>query len=111
LERITPNKLITVPLEEATRAAFQEHRGNNVKFGGAFFEITGYGDEILIGYRTGSDPNMVFENPTEEQQKLESNSRKKYYFYIKEGKQVGKPVEWNLPGKIQLNVGSNRYLQ
>jgi hypothetical protein len=33
LERITPNKLITVPLEEATRAAFQEHRGNNVKFG------------------------------------------------------------------------------
>lgn len=111
LERITPNKLITVPLEEATRAAVQEHRGNNVTFGGAFFEITGYGDEILIGYRTGSDPNMVFENPTEEQQRMEVNSRKKYYFYIKDGKQVGKPVEWTLPGKIQLNVGSNRYLQ
>lgn len=111
LKRITPNKLITVPLEEATRAAVQEHRGNNNRLGGAFFEISGYGDEMLIGYRTGSDPNTVFENPSEEQQKLETESRKKYYFYIKDGKQVGKPVEWTLPGKIQLNVGPNRYLQ
>ncbi|AFL83485.1 hypothetical protein Belba_0838 [Belliella baltica DSM 15883] len=111
LERITPNKLITVPLEEATRAAVQEHRTNNSRFGGVFNEIVGYGDEVLVGYRTGSDPNLVFENPTEEQQKLETESRKKYYFYIKDGKQVGKPIEWNLPGKIQLNVGQNRYLQ
>ncbi|MCH7398818.1 hypothetical protein MM236_12510 [Belliella sp. DSM 107340] len=111
LERIAPNKLITVPLEEATRATVQEHRGNNNRFGGAFFEAVGFGDEMLIGYRTGSDPNTVFENPSEEQRELEANSRKKYYFYIKDGKQLGKPIEWTLPGKILLNVGQNRYLQ
>lgn len=111
LERIAPNKLITVPWEDATRAAVQEHRANNNRLGGAFSEVVGYGDEILVGYRTGSDPNTVFENQSEEQQQLETNSRKKYHFLIRDGVQVGKPIEWTLPGKILLNVGPNRYLQ
>ncbi len=111
LERITPNKLITVAWEEATRAAVQKHRADNNRFGGAFSEIVGYGDEVLVGYRTGSDPNTVFENPSEEQRQLETDSRKKYHYFIKDGKQIGKPIEWTLPGKILLNVGPNRYLQ
>jgi hypothetical protein len=66
---------------------------------------------LLVGYQTGADPSLYFEEPTLEQREMEASSRKRYYFSIMDGLLVSNPVEWTHPGRLWLNVGSNRFLQ
>ncbi|MDR7129060.1 hypothetical protein J2X69_001395 [Algoriphagus sp. 4150] len=111
LDRIKPDQLIDIPMTDASYTTVKEYRTQNHVMGGAFDEMVGYGDEMLIGYRTGADPNLVFENPDEEQYKAEAASKKRFFYYIKDGKQLGKPIQWTFPGRLKLNVGPRRYLQ
>lgn len=111
LDRIKPDQIIDIPMGEASYTSVKEYRGKNHKMGGAFDEIIGEGNEFLVGYRTGADPKLVFENPSKEQGDAEQASKKRFFYYIKDGKQVGKPISWTLPGRLKLNVGPNRYLQ
>ncbi|WP_439489204.1 hypothetical protein [Algoriphagus sp.] len=111
LDRAKPDQLIDIPMTNASYTTVKEYRTQNHVMGGAFDEMVGYGDEMLVGYRTGADPNLVFENQNEEQQKAEAASKKRFFYYIKDGKQLGKPIPWTLPGRLKLNVGPRRYLQ
>lgn len=111
LNRVKPDQLVELSMSEASYTTVKEHRAKTNRLGGAFDEVVGYGNEMLIGYRTGSDPNLVFENPNEDQQNAEKASRKRFFYYIKDGKQLGEPIAWTLPGRLKLNVGPNRYLQ
>jgi len=111
LGRFKPDRMIDIPMSEASYNSVKEYRGKNYSLAGAFDEIVGFGDEILVGYKTGSDPSLVFENPDEEQGKAELASKKRFLYYIKDGKQVGMPIPWTFPGRLKLNVGPKRYLQ
>ncbi|WPR74082.1 hypothetical protein [Algoriphagus sp. NG3] len=111
LDRAKPDQLIDIPMTDASYTTVKEYRTQNYVMGGAFDEIVGYGDEMLVGYRTGADPNLVFDNQNEEQQKAEAASKKRFFYYIKDGNQLGKPIPWTLPGRLKLNVGPRRYLQ
>lgn len=111
LGRIQPDVIKDIPMEEASFTTVKEYRSENVMLGGAFNEMVGYGDEFLVGYRTGANPDLLVENPNSEQSKAMDASKKRYYYYIKNGKQVGEPILWDLPGSLKLNVGLNRYLQ
>ncbi|WP_192348266.1 hypothetical protein [Algoriphagus sp. Y33] len=111
LGRIKPDQLIDIPMTDASYTTVKEYRTQNHTMGGAFDEIVGYGDEMLVGYRTGADPTLHFENPTIEQGETEAASKKRFFYYIKDGKQLGKPIQWTLPGRLKLNVGPRRYLQ
>lgn len=111
LKRIQPDLIKDIPMEEASFTSVKEYRLENVMLGGAFNEMMGYGDEMLVGYRTGADPNLVFENQTPEQRKMMDDSKKRYYYFIKNGQQIGTPILWDLPGSLKLNVGKNRYFQ
>lgn len=111
LKRIQPDLIKEIPMEEASYTTVKEYRSENVMLGGAFNEMIGNGDELLVGYRTGAKPELVFENQTPEQRKAMDMSKKRYYYYIKNGKQIGSPILWDLPGSLKLNVGKNRYLQ
>ncbi|WP_425635839.1 hypothetical protein ACPUEN_10500 [Algoriphagus yeomjeoni] len=109
--RIQPDLIKDIPMEEASFTSVKEYRAENVMLGAAFNEMMGNGDEVLVGYRTGADPNLVFENQTADQRKMMDASKKRYYYFIKEGRQIGSPILWDLPGSLKLNVGKNRYLQ
>ncbi len=111
LKRIQPDLIKEIPMEEASYTTVKEYRSENVMLGGAFNEMIGNGDELLVGYRTGAKPELVFENQTPEQRKAMDMSKKRYYYYIKNGRQIGSPILWDLPGSLKLNVGKNRYLQ
>ena len=111
LKRIQPDLIKEIPMEEASYTTVKEYRSENVMLGGAFNEMIGNGDELLVGYRTGAKPELVFENQTPEQRKAMDMSKKRYYYYIKNGKQIGSSILWDLPGSLKLNVGKNRYLQ
>lgn len=111
LDRIKPDQLIDIPMTDASYTTVKEYRTQNHTMGGAFDEIVGFGDEMLVGYRTGADPALHFENPSIEQEEAEAASKKRFLYYVKEGKQLGKPIPWTLPGRLRLNVGKNRYLQ
>ena len=111
LKRIQPDLIKEIPMEEASYTTVKEYRSENVMLGGAFNEMIGNGDELLVGYRTGAKPELVFENQTPEQRKAMDMSKKRYYYYIKNGKQIGSPILWDLPGSLKLNVGKNRSLQ
>ena len=111
LDRIKPDQIIDIPMTDASYTTVKEYRTQNHTMGGAFDEMVGYGDEMLVGYRTGADPNLVFENQDEEQQKAMAASRKRFFYYIKDGEQLGKPIPWELPGRLRLNVGAGKYLQ
>jgi hypothetical protein len=111
LGRSKPDQMIVLPMSEASYNSVKEYRGKNYSLSGAFDEIVGYGDEMLVGYRTGADPNFVVDSPDEEQGKAELDSKKRSLYYIKDGKQIGKPIPWTLPGRLKLNVGEKRYLQ
>ncbi|MBB6324540.1 hypothetical protein FHS59_000155 [Algoriphagus iocasae] len=111
LKRIQPDLIKEIPMEEASYTTVKEYRSENVMLGGAFNEMIGNGDELLVGYRTGAKPELVFENQTPEQRKAMDISKKRYYYYIKNGKQIGSSILWDLPGSLKLNVGKNRYLQ
>jgi hypothetical protein len=111
LPRIKPDQLIDLPMSEATYNLVNEYRGRNFRLGGKFDQLLGYGNELLVGYQTGADPSLYFEEPTLEQREMEASSRKRYYFSIMDGLLVSNPVEWTHPGRLWLNVGSNRFLQ
>jgi hypothetical protein len=111
LSRIQPDLIKDIPMAEASFTTVKEYRSENVILGGAFDEMIGKGNDILLSYRTGADPNLVSENQTPEQRKTMDASKMRYYYYIKNGQQVGNPILWELPGSLKLNVGQNRYLQ
>lgn len=111
LERFGHDKMIDLPMSQASYTTVREHRTSNYKLAGLFDEIVGYGDEVLVGYQTGTDPSLVYEGEDEAQRIIERNSRKRYFYYIKNGKKIGKPIHWTQPGQLLLNVGPNRYLQ
>jgi hypothetical protein len=109
--RIQPDLIKDIPMADASFNTVKDFRAENVMLGAAFNEMMGNGDEVLVGYRTGADPNLVFENQTPEQRNAMDASKKRYYYFIKEGQQIGSPILWDLPGSLKLNVGKNRYLQ
>jgi hypothetical protein len=111
LDRPQPDLIKDIPMADASFTTVKEYRSENVMLGGMFNEMMGKGDEVLIGYRTGADPNLVFENQTPEQRNAMDASKKRLYYYIKNGQQLGAPILWDLPGSLKLNVGVNRYLQ
>ncbi|MCH7401597.1 hypothetical protein ACFOUP_14205 [Belliella kenyensis] len=111
MERIGSDKMIDIPMSDASYATVREHRGENFKMGGMFDGIVGQGDELLVAYRTGINPNLKYEGEDESLRQIEEESRKRYYYYIKDGKRVGKPILWDNPGSLLINVGNNRYLQ
>ncbi|MBN3582668.1 hypothetical protein JYB64_09765 [Algoriphagus aestuarii] len=111
LERIQPDLIQDIPMADASFTTVKEYRSENVMLGGAFNEMMGNGDEFIVGYRTGANPELVFENQTPEQRKTMDASKKRYYYFIKDGTQSGGPILWDLPGSLKLNVGKNRYLQ
>ena len=111
LKRISPDRISSVPMSEASFNTVKKFRTENVLRGGAFDGMMGNGEEVLAAYRTGADPNLIFEDANEEQIKAMHGSKKRYYFYIKDGKQMGQPIPWNLPGQLKLGVGPGRYLQ
>jgi|GEM_PF-1222606 len=111
LDRPQPDLIKDIPMADASFTTVKEYRSENVMLGGMFNEMMGNEDEVLIGYRTGADPNLVFENQTPEQRNAMDASKKRLYYYIKNGQQLGAPILWDLPGSLKLNVGANRYLQ
>ena len=111
LKRIQPDLIKDIPMSNASFTTVKEYRSENVILGGAFDEMMGNGNELLVGYRTGVDPNLVFENQTPEQSKIMNASKKRFYYFVKNGRQLGVPILWDLPGSLKLNVGPNLYLQ
>ncbi|MCH7408028.1 hypothetical protein MM239_01360 [Belliella sp. DSM 111904] len=111
MDRIGSDKIIDLPMSDASYATVREHRGENIKMGGMFDGIVGQGDEFLVAYKTGINPNLKYEGEDEALRRLEDESKKRYYYYIKDGKRVGKPILWEEPGSLLINVGNNRYLQ
>ncbi|GHB40894.1 hypothetical protein [Mongoliitalea lutea] len=110
LPRITPDQIKEVSMDQASYATVREFRSDNVTLGGMFDQLLGYGDELLVGYRSGGRPDLVFDNPSPEQSEAFSASQKRYYFLIKDGKRMGQAIPWDKPGSLILNVGPNRYL-
>lgn len=110
LPRISPDQIKEVSMDQASYATIREFRSDNFTLGGMFDQLIGFGDELLVGYRSGGRPDLVFDNPSPEQSEAFSASQKRYYFLIKDGKRIGKPIPWDKPGSLILNVGPNRYL-
>ena len=111
LKRIQPDIIKDIPMEDASFTSVKEYRSENVRLGGAFDELMGNGDEFLVGYRTGDDVGLVTLNAGKQDGEELIQTKKRFYFFIKDGKLLGKEIEWNLPGSLKLNVGPNRYLQ
>ncbi|MDF2159068.1 hypothetical protein [Algoriphagus sp. CAU 1675] len=111
LPRLKPDVLISVPMAEASLATVKEFTEDNVKFAGAFDEMMGNGNEVLVGYRTGEDLDIVALNQNRAKDDEILPTRKRFYYFIKEGKLMGNPIPWTFPGSLKLNVGKGRYLQ
>lgn len=111
LPRISPSQIKEVPMDQATLATVREFRADNVRFGGMFDQLIGFGNEVLVGYLTGLRQDLFVDNPSPEQSEALAASQKRFYFLIKDGKKIGQPVLWDKAGSLVLNVGSNRYLQ
>ncbi|WBL41927.1 hypothetical protein PBT90_14325 [Algoriphagus halophytocola] len=111
LKRIQPDVIKDIPMEEASFTSVKEYRSENVRLGGAFDEMMGNGDEVLVGYQTGDDLDLAALNAGKKDGEKLIHTKKRFYFLIRNGKLLGKEIEWTLPGSLKLNVGPNRYLQ
>lgn len=111
LNRIQPDIVKDIPMEDASFTSVKEYRSENVRLGGAFDQMMGNGDEVLVGYQTGDDLDLAALNAGKQDGEELIQTKKRFYFLIRDGKLLGKEVEWTLPGSLQLNVGPNRYLQ
>ncbi|NHE58847.1 hypothetical protein [Cyclobacterium plantarum] len=109
LERQQPDQLTRMPLAEAGKAAFYTF-GKDISLGGSFTHIAGRGDAFIVEYKTGVDPEKNHEGLSREEMEAVMASRKTYYYPIKSGKQIGKPVPWEKPGILKLGLGNDRYL-
>ena len=111
LKRIQPDVIKDIPMEDASFTTVKEYRSENVRLGGAFEEMMGNGDEVLVGYQTGDDLDLAALNAGKQDGEELIQTKKRFYFLIRDGKLLGKEIEWTLPGSLKLNVGANRYLQ
>ena len=106
LDRLLPDQLSRLPMEEAGRGAF----GNDISLGGSFTHIAGQGDTFIVEYKTGIDPEQNRAGLSRDEIAAVMASRKTYYYPIKSGKQIGKPVSWENPGALKLGLGNDRYV-
>ena len=111
LKRIQPDIIKDIPMEDASFTSVKEYRSENVRLGGAFDEMMGKGDEVLIGYQPGDDLDLAALNAGKLDGEELIQTKKRFYFLIRDGKLLGKEIEWTLPGSLKFNVGPNRYLQ
>lgn len=111
LKRIQPDVIKDITMEDASFTTVKEYRSENVRLGGAFDEMMGNGDEVLVGYQTGDDLDLAALNAGKQDGEELIQTKKRFYFLIRDGKLLGKEIEWTLPGSLKLNVGPNRYLQ
>ena len=111
LPRFSPDEITSIPISEASGARVRELVGDNVLLAGAFDEMMGFGNEVLVGYRTGDDLEIAALNEGIEDMTDFKNPKKHYYYFINEGKLQGKAIPWTEPGRLKLNVGPGRYLQ
>jgi hypothetical protein len=109
LERLQPDQLARMPMEEAGRNEFGAY-GKAISLGGSFTHMTGHADAFIVEYKTGVDPEKNHAGLSREEAEAVMASRKTYYFPIKEGQQIGQPVAWEKPGSLKLGLGNDRYL-
>lgn len=109
LERLQPDQLARMPMEEAGRSEFGAY-GNAITLGGSFTLMAGHADEFIVEYKTGVAPENNHAGLSREEAEAVMASRKTYYFPIKDGQQIGQPVAWEKPGSLKLGLGNDRYL-
>ncbi len=71
--------------------------------------MMGQGDEFILAYKTGSDPEL--DQKRQDPGAKEEASTKTYYYPFKDNKLIGNAILWDKPGDLILGVGPNRYLQ
>lgn len=111
LPRFSPDKITSIPISEASRTRVRELVSDNVLLAGAFDEMMGMGEEVLVGYRTGDDLEIAVLNESVQDRVDFKNPKKRLYYFIKDGKLQGNAIPWAEPGSLKLNVGPRRYLQ
>ena len=111
LDRHSPDNIHDISMSEASFTTVKEHRPKNVTLGGMFANMLGMGDDFILEYKTGADPNLYNENADAEGREAIAKSKKTYYYPIKDGRQIAHPVLWDKPGKLIFSVGKNKYLQ
>ncbi|SHM84196.1 hypothetical protein SAMN04488057_10437 [Cyclobacterium lianum] len=109
LERQQPDQLVRMPMAEAGKVAFNAY-GKDILLGGSFTHIAGQGDSFIVEYKTGVDPENNHAGLSREEMEAVRASRKTYYYPIKSGKRIGKPIQWQKPGSLKLGLGNDRYL-
>ena len=109
VNRMGPDQITAVPLAEATVEGIKETEINNRKFGGNFLNMMGQGDEFILAYKTGSNPEL--DQKRQDPTAKEEASTKTYYYPFKDNKLIGNAILWDKPGDLILGVGPNRYLQ